>query len=124
MNDAQGLAAKLIYSASGEAAQTLGEAEAARQEQVLLAEGASVAYLNLLKEYEWGPRVMTSRLLHETYERALPGARLYLGIDRAQLGFWRWETGQLQSFESRPEPTPQRIPTLEEILSPPKGVQR
>lgn len=124
MNDAQGLAAKLIYSASGEAAQALGEAEASRQEQVLLAEGASEAYLNLLKEYEMGPRVMTSRLLYETYENTLPGARLYLGIDRAQLGFWRWETGQLQSIESRPEPTPQRVPTLEEILSPPKGDQQ
>lgn len=124
MNDAQGLASRLIFSASGEAAQARAEAEAARQELILLAEGARDAYLKLLHEYMAGPAAITTRLLHETFERVLPGSRLYLGVDRAQLGFWRWEAGQLKSAEPRPEPTPQRIPTLEEILSPPKGVQR
>jgi membrane protease subunit HflK len=72
IQDAERFRAERVQRASGEAAEILAQARAARDSAIVTAEGESARFVALLAKYRQAPQITRSRLYLETLEKILP----------------------------------------------------
>lgn len=71
INQAQAYAKGVTATAQGQVSRIIQEAEAQKQKSILLAEGETAAFLELLPQYERAPQIMSKRMYLETMEFVL-----------------------------------------------------
>ncbi len=110
INQAQAYAKRVVATAQGQASRILQEANAQKQKSILLAQGETAAFLELLPQYQRAPEIMTERMYLETMSFILSRSSKILLDAKSSNQMFYVPLDKLISNSNQVQPTPAPSP--------------